>query len=216
MVETRQRIIVGAAFLLFSGVAFGQQSTEAPVFHGLKLGLTLGSQINKCTMHRYSTGSEKVEGSGENCFNDLGIRVGATASIDIMTIGTTVSAQELPTDKRAYLVVALVPTGSTEIMDATIESVELEYDMGEASGILGSLKAKFGEPVECEQSTKQSGLGVSVNAVACSWKASWGLIAYYAPAEKIGKLKVVAATTKYIKYADQWRREHSTKRQSEF
>jgi hypothetical protein len=204
--------------------AFGQQAAQAPevgvpVFHSLKLGLPLGSQLLAC--HIQLIGDAKFVGDiGKNnsCFYDTGPTLGSEseALVNIFRGFSVIDAHELPSDRRDCSVIVFMPAGSRLVADGTIESVGLEYKMAEVSNIMDDLKAKFGHQPFCEKAALRTGLGIPIDSLRCTWKTPWGLVSFRAPDTKIDTLSVDASTTKYIDFAIEQQRKDSAKRRSQF
>lgn len=187
---------------------------EPPIFHGMKLGLTLGSQLSVCNTHFDTIGDEVVDGrQGELCFSGNG----TPNFIEILRCGTTLPSTDESDEKRyEYVVSVLMPPNSDDIADGTVESVTLEYGVADATDVLTALKSKYGQRPICEKSAMQTGIGIRVPSVTCRWATSWGGVYFMNPWTTINTLSVLAATTKYEDNFLTQRRKDLLKKKSEF
>jgi hypothetical protein len=189
-----------------------QQTMQQPAtFHGLKLGVTLGSQLRRCNITEVSS-LKFVEGKpDELCFYYISwlphlvkVRHGVEVVGDY---------------EHDPIIEVLMPAGSTDVADGTIESIMLDYDIGQADSILAALKekyGKYGQQPKCEKSVKRTGIGVPVDSLECTWQLPWGIVWVDAPSTKIDILTVNAATTKSEEEALERQRKQSDKRKAEF
>ena len=194
-----------------------------PVFHGIKLGVALASQMSECPFRMVSTpnashGVEKVYDhavSRETCFEPLGAASGETGGLfDVRLASEFLKSDDplvvtLPDDKHDLVLV------DEPNPNETVENITLRYSMDEANSVLTALKEKYGSP-KCESSKKQTGIGITLDATSCRWGTSWGDVSFDAPAEKIDMLSVVAETEKYIAHEVQKSKEDVSKKLHDF
>ena len=195
-------------------IAPKQTVQQPPTFHGLKLGITLGSQLKQCSTRHEATGDWIVDGPPtELCFSGDS----APKYVEILRGGTIVFSNGEPIeDSNEYSVSLLMPTDSEDIANGTVESVGLEYKLDDATSVLSDLKKRFGQPTLCDKPAKQTGIGIPISSLSCIWTIRWGSIIFAAPSTKVGTLSVYASTTKYEDYVLAQKRKESIKRQSEF
>lgn len=173
------------------------QVKETPVFHGLKLGFPLGSQLKKCI--RSSFDRDRVDGKwDEFCFYDP-FESSPGLPSDSMIVWLLHGMEKISTDGH-NAVGLLMPIVSRDAASGTIESVTLHYDMSEASRILGELKAKYAEQPFCEEVPMRTGIGIPINSTSCSWEMPWGVVLFHAPREKIDRLQVTVFTNRFLEH----------------
>jgi hypothetical protein len=184
-------------------------------FHDLKLGLTLGSQLNRCHINPLT---QTVEGRwDEFCFRDIdhdvfgvpanGATPGAIWWVELLHGLLSVGSE----NKTKDIIQVLMPAHSKNAADGDIESVQLEYDMGQADSILAALKSKYGQQPDCEKSAMRTGMGVPVDSLECTWKMPWGSVSFNEPWTKISNMSASARTTRFDEYlAEKKRKESNT------
>jgi hypothetical protein len=170
---------------------------QPPIFHGLKLGKTLGSQLKDC--------GGKFDGI-EACYDDLGDYKGDSGKHSMLVFE----------DETSYAIVVLLSTTSDDVSDGTIEVVSLEYQYPkEVNSVLSALKGKYGQG-SCSTEEKRTGIGLPIKAMSCAWQPSWGLIVLDSPGSTLNDLTVTASTTKILDYQGHRQEEDYRKKKSEF
>jgi hypothetical protein len=206
-----------AFILTFSGVTSAQQPTEKqseelPTFNGLKLGLTLGSQLKRCKLSKIESGSVSiVEGKvDEFCFRDSYGDAGLLDKTNrfrrverlhgLITIGDG--------SYRGLGGIGIyIPDNSNDAAHGIVESVYWDEAMDKSASILSELKEEYGQQPACETTTKRVGIkGIVVDSLRCDWKTTWGNVSFTAPSMKADILSVYASTTRFLEYEAEERR----------
>lgn len=125
---------------------------SAHVFHGIKIGETLKSQVPVCNYK-----------DDAPCYSEF-THVDQYRKAEVWLMKDKV--------KDATLTV-IVPDTSTDVGDGIVESVELEYETEQFTDSVKNMTAKYGRPY-CQNVSGRTGIGVPIVKTSCTWRLSWG------------------------------------------
>lgn len=215
--ERAMKTLIGSVVMLLVALGTAAAADQVPSFHGIKLGVSLGSQFQECPWNppkegdipKYISSPDKDEkGNTIPCFHDFGLftpaaypQVETVSLIDRFTFlkdaqGNVLLPKPLPTSPTIYIRV-LVPA-SMLLRDGTIEGVTLDYLLVESDRVRDALVEKFGasHPPEKKMSPKMMewwGIKIISNEV---WKTGWGELSLVVTDKDV----TVFATTSKLKY----------------
>lgn len=213
------RTLLGFVVMLLVALGAATGADQPPTFHGIKLGVSLGSQFQECPWNPTKEGDIPMyisppdiddKGNTIPCFHSFSLFRPAAYPrvIELVELyehftflkdaqDNVLRPEPLPGVPTVYIQL-LVPA-SAPLRDGTIEKVMLEYHPLESDRVRDDLIKKFGasHPPEKKLSPKmEEWLGIKLISRE-AWETSWGEL-FLAISEK--DVSVVATTSKLTRF----------------
>jgi hypothetical protein len=213
------RTLIGFVVMLLVSLGTATVADQAPTFHGIKLGVSLGSQFQECPWRppkegdipKYISPPDKDDkGNTISCFHDYLFRPAVYPQVTGLvqlyehftflkdTQGNVLKPEPLPSQPTVFMEL-LVPA-STSLHDGTIEEVILEYLPLESDRVKDDLIKKFGasHPPDKKVSPKIMEYVTGSKLISIeAWETGWGELSLVVTDKDV---TVIATTSKLTRF----------------